>query len=81
MAAICGLNYRVLMRLLAFEGTNLTKLTNELKRDIAVEALAQDKMSISEVAAQLGYSDATSFTRAFKKWTGLSPTKYRNWKL
>ena len=81
MAEICGMNYRVLMRLLAFEGTNLTKLTNELKREIAVEALAQEEISISEIAARLGYSDATSFTRAFKKWTGYSPTNFRHWKL
>lgn len=81
MAAICGMNYRVMMRLLAFEGTNLSNLTNELKRDIAAEALARDETSISEIAAQLGYSDATSFTRAFKKWTGYPPTRYRDLKL
>ena len=81
VAKICGLNYRILMRLLAFEGTNLTKLSNDLKCEIAVEALAKKEASISEIAGQLGYSDSTSFTRAFKKWTGYSPTKYREWKL
>lgn len=81
MATICGMNYRILMRLLAFESTNLTQLTNDMKRDIAVEALAQEETSISEIAGRLGYSDSTSFTRAFKKWTGFSPTKYREWKL
>lgn len=80
MASICGMNYRVLKRLLALEGTNLTNLTNEMKCDIAVEALAHDETKISEIAARLGYSDATSFTRAFRGWTGSSPTKYRNLK-
>ena len=81
MASICGMNYRVLMQVLAFEGTNLTKLTNEMKCDIAVEALAQEATTISEIAARLGYSDATSFTRAFRNWTGSSPTRYRDLKL
>ncbi|CUH41819.1 helix-turn-helix domain-containing protein [Ruegeria atlantica] len=81
MALICGMNYRIMMRVLAFEGTNLTQLTNDLKCEIAVEALAQEETSISDIAGQLGYSDSTSFTRAFRKWTGFSPTKYRKWKL
>ena len=81
MASICGVNYRVLMRLLAFEGTNLTKVTNQLKCEFAVEALADNQNSITEIAARLGYSDPTSFARAFKKWTGLSPTDYQKMKL
>jgi AraC-like DNA-binding protein len=34
-------------------------------------------MTIEQVARQLGYSDAANFTRAFRKWTGRSPTDWR----
>lgn len=81
MSSICGMNYRVLMRLLSFEGTNLTKISNDLKCEIAIEALTDNQNTVSEIAYRLGYSDPTSFARAFKKWTGLSPTKYQELKL
>jgi AraC-like DNA-binding protein len=77
MASICGMKYRNLTRFLTFKGTSLTTITNDLKRDFAIEALANEDVSVSEIATRLGYSDATSFTRAFKKWTGMSPMKYR----
>jgi AraC-like DNA-binding protein len=77
IASICGLKYRVLTHMLTIEGTNLTTITNELKRDLAVESLVNSDQSISDIAAELGYADPTSFARAFKKWTGKSPARYR----
>jgi len=72
------MKYRALTQLLASGGTNLTTVLIELRRDIAIEQLAKPDACISEIAAELGYSDATSFTRAFKKWTGTPPTRYHH---
>jgi AraC-like DNA-binding protein len=78
IASICGMKHRYLTHLLNGEGTNLTTITNDLRKEMAIEKLAQQDATISEIATKLGYSDATSFTRAFKKWTGSPPTRYRN---
>jgi AraC-like DNA-binding protein len=78
IASICGLKYRVLTQMLTLEGTNLTNITNELKRDLAIESLLNTDQSISDIAAEFGYADPTSFARAFKRWTGKSPKQYRH---
>jgi AraC-like DNA-binding protein len=77
IAEICGMKPRALSRLLAGEGTTLTTLINDLKRDFAVEELTHSNRSVVEIAAELGYSDPTSFARSFRKWMGVSPREYR----
>ncbi len=67
---------QTLRRKLQAEGSSFQKLKNDMRRDIAIEKLMQ-KMSITDVAMLLGFTETRSFTRAFKQWTGVSPSSYR----
>ena len=58
-------------------GTTLTNVVRELKRDQAIENLLRTDLPIGDIAAVLGFINPTSFTRAFKNWTGLPPREYR----
>jgi AraC-like DNA-binding protein len=48
-----------------------------LKSDLAKRHLADETLSISEIAWLLGYQDISAFTNAFKRWTGRAPTAIR----
>jgi AraC-like DNA-binding protein len=66
-----------LQRKLKASGTTLSTEVIELKNHRAAEDLIHSDKSIAEIAASLGYSNPTSFTRAFRSWTGQSPRQYR----
>ena len=66
-----------LQRRLAAEGTSFQNLKDQLRRDLAVERLTTTSMPLSYIAVQLGFADATAFSRAFKVWTGSTPRSYR----
>ena len=66
-----------LKRRLAAEGTHLRALVAEVRREAALRALNQPDLSIHEVARRAGYEDATAFSKAFKRWMGISPAEHR----
>nr|WP_284507003.1 AraC family transcriptional regulator [Caballeronia sp. GAFFF1] len=68
---------RTLNRRFANEGTHFQAVKDGLRRDIAVHRLTNSNTSVEALASDLGFSDATSFCRAFKQWTGSSPLDYR----
>ncbi len=70
------LSQRHLHRLLAEEGTSYRTLLNEARTEIARSHLRDGRYSIKEIAYLLGFSDAATFSRAFKTWTGNSPRRY-----
>jgi len=67
---------QTLHRRLKREGTSYQHIKNSIRRDIAVTRLVKDRMPVNQVAEIVGFSEARSFTRAFKNWTGLSPREY-----
>jgi AraC-like DNA-binding protein len=67
---------RTLKRRLAEHGTSFSALVEEQRRDRAF-ALLRAGLTVEEIAARLGYSDAANFTRAFRRWTGKSPRAWR----
>ncbi|HEX6244617.1 MAG TPA: AraC family transcriptional regulator [Polyangiales bacterium] len=67
---------RTLRRLLAAEQMTLSGLVTEAQADIAKRALSAKAVSIKEVAHDLGYSEASAFHRAFKRWTGMTPVEF-----
>ncbi len=52
-------------------------MLNDMRRTVATEFLQNTHLLIDQVAERVGFSDATSFRKAFRKWTGHSPTHYR----
>lgn len=61
---------------LAQGGTSYKELLNRARQDLARSYLRQGKYSIKEIAFLLGFSDAATFTRAFRRWTGQSPGRF-----
>ena len=70
------LSLRNLQLQLAQEGTSYKALLNRARRDLASSYLQRGKYSIKEIAFLLGFSDAATFTRAFRRWTGQSPRRF-----
>ncbi len=67
---------RTLRRRLAALGTTWHEVVEQLRRGLAVELL-QGKQPVDRIAEQLGYSDPSNFARAFRRWTGVSPSVWR----
>ena len=68
---------QTLRRRLQREGQGYQLIKDALRRDVAVQYLTQTELSLPEVAAKVGFSEASTFHRAFKGWTGLTPGAYR----
>lgn len=77
LAAACRTSPRTLQRRLGDAGTSLKQLVDDVRRDEARAAILGGERSVPAIAEQLGYRDTKSFLRAFKRWTGTSPTRFR----
>ena len=77
LAQALHVSVRTLNRRFAEEGTRFQLVKDGLRRDIAVHRLANSNTGVAALAYDLGFADATGFCRAFKQWTGSSPTDYR----
>lgn len=71
------LTERTLRRRLEDEGTTFKALLDQVKRRDALQLLDNQQITIQQVAEKLGYQDPANFTRAFRKWTGQTPSEYR----
>ena len=69
---------QTLRRKLRIEGRSFQEIKNELRRDIAIELLADPKVKVNDIANRLGFSELATFHRAFREWTGTTPAKYRS---
>lgn len=68
---------RSLRRRLAEEGSSFRNLVDAERGQLAGQLLENTEMKLEEMAVQLGYGDTASFTRAFRRWFGQSPSEYR----
>ncbi|KZZ26668.1 AraC family transcriptional regulator, partial [Alcanivorax sp. HI0083] len=68
---------RTLKRKLQQLGTSYQEVLDGLRKGLAVEYLTQSEKTVDEIAMTLGYSDASNFARAFRRWTARSPSDYR----
>lgn len=68
---------RTLRRRLASEGTTFRELLNRYRHERATELLADPRHGIGDVAFLLGFADVSAFYRAFQRWTGTTPARYR----
>ena len=65
-------------RRLAESGLSYREVIDDVRRSVAIEFLENTRMKIDQVAERVGFADATSFRKAFKKWTGRSPRSFRS---
>ncbi|NIB42211.1 AraC family transcriptional regulator [Pseudomaricurvus alkylphenolicus] len=70
-------SYRSLRRRLQEEGTTFRELYTRVRMQLAADYLLQSALSVEQVADEIGYADRSSFQSTFKKWSGLTPTQYR----
>lgn len=76
-AAICGLHPRHLQRILATQGTSYRQMKDEVRRSITEDLLANSSTPIAQIAQQAGFSSPSALDRAFKQWTGKTPSSVR----
>ncbi len=72
-----GISSRNLSRRLKEENTSFQQVKDGLRFDFAVARLTQTDAPLTEIAQELGFSDASSFNRAFRIWSGVAPGSYR----
>ncbi len=77
LAKVLGLSAATLRRRLDDEGSRWQLLKDEVRRDLALQLLAEGELGVGEIAARLGFDDASTFYRAFRKWTGQAPGAWR----
>lgn len=77
LAVASGTSVRTLQRRLQDEGTSFATLLEEVRRDRAERRLIAGDDPIVSISAELGYQRQASLTRAMRRWTGLSPTRFR----
>jgi AraC-like DNA-binding protein len=77
VAAALHVSVRTLHRQLAEEGSSLQALKDEARRDQALALLARSRKPIKQVAQAVGFASEKSFARAFRQWTGRTPSEAR----
>jgi AraC-like DNA-binding protein len=76
-ADLVGMSERTLQRRLAQHETTFSKLLDQTRFDMAKQRLQDGAASLSEIGYDLGYENPANFTRAFRRWAGVSPRQYR----
>jgi AraC-like DNA-binding protein len=77
MAKVLHMSRRTLQRKLAEVDLTYQKLVDETRRDLALRYIEDMGHSITEITFLLGFSGQSAFTRAFRRWTGKTPSDFR----
>jgi AraC-like DNA-binding protein len=77
LAQLLGMSERTLQRRLAAAGQSFSSVVESFQRDEAARLLSDPRLSLVHVANRLGYAEQSSFTRAFRRWTGTTPRAWR----
>ncbi|MDB4969962.1 MAG: AraC family transcriptional regulator [Myxococcales bacterium] len=78
VGAAVGMSGRALRRKLSAQATSFRALTDEVVAALAKRYLRDSTLTIADVAERVGYSEAASFVRAFRRWTGTTPDAFRD---
>jgi AraC-like DNA-binding protein len=81
VAAFLFLHRRTLSRRLHDQGTNFQQVLDEIRFEAACQLLDKTRLSLTDIAASLGYSESSAFTRAFRRWSGAAPSRRRQTEL
>lgn len=77
VAAHLRMSPRTLQRRLKQQGTSIQLLLDEVRREIALQSVESSQLPLAEIAFMLGFSEASAFHRAFKRWAGCTPGELR----
>lgn len=77
-ARACRMHPKALSRSLSNEGASFKDILEEQRRLFAMAEIAEGKLSVSDIALQSGFTQASNFTRAYKRWTGETPSAFRD---
>lgn len=77
LASELGMSRQTLYRRLRDEGTTFVELVDDLRRRMAADYLRARKISVNETAYLVGFTEPSSFVRAFRRWTGMTPSAFR----
>jgi AraC-like DNA-binding protein len=77
MADVIGTSIRSLQRSLSQQGLTYSRLMDKVRYQKAISLMADAEIPLIEVAYALGYSEPANFSHAFKRWSGVSPRKFR----
>jgi AraC-like DNA-binding protein len=77
IASVMGVSVRTLQRRLAEHGVDFSTILELTRLEAAVALLDDGSRGIMEIALELGYGEVSSFSRAFRRWTGVSPSRFR----
>jgi AraC-like DNA-binding protein len=77
LAGAMRMSTRTLQRRLEQEGTTFTLVLDRARLQVARSLLADPALSLTEIAYRLGFADLATFSRAFKRWTGMPPGQWR----
>ena len=72
---------QVVRRRLAEEGTSYQKLKDAVRSAVVTELLSKPELPIGDIAERAGFTEPAALSRAFRKWTGLTPAQYREQKI
>lgn len=78
VAAQLNMTSRTLRRKLMAEGSHFQQLKDNVKRDKAISLFEHPNLTLAEIGLAIGFTELATFSRAFKHWTGVSPSTYRN---
>ena len=78
VAQALGMSERTMGRKLAQEGSSFTEILQQLRSEMAVRYVEDPSLPISRIAWLLGFEEVSSFSNAFKRWTGKSPRRMRD---
>lgn len=77
VAAELGMSTRSLHRKLKEKGVNYKTILDDARKHLAFQLIQQPDLSITQISYQLGFYDSSSFSRSFKRWSGVSPSQRR----
>lgn len=77
IAAELHMSLRTFYRRLESEGINFQELVDQVKRAVAIEYLSNTELKVEEIAHRCNYQDVSNFRKAFRRWTGRTPSSYR----
>lgn len=78
VAEMVGMSVRTFQRQLHDLNLTYSRLVEQVRFEQSLRLLQDSEVKLADLALELGYTDAANFTRAFKRWTGLSPTEFRH---